>query len=200
MKIAYYGYIYENMTSNKTLIVVDIQPEYENYMKFKPYQFTQWLNENSSEYNRIVFLFNGPDLGFPSEHEYIGWLLENDLNEELLNEIQFYDKGYNFFRNAIDAGLDTIEIVKLIKYMIDNNINDSRDIKQWQTLNLDPSVIETLEDNEDSINIPDVLHYLTDIPGDLYICGGGKNECLLEVELCLQAKDRNYTKLNQWIY
>ena len=52
--------ISENV-QGKTLISVDIQPEYEKFFSFKPYQFTHWLNEIYPNINELVFLYNGED-------------------------------------------------------------------------------------------------------------------------------------------
>jgi hypothetical protein len=202
MKIVYRNAIYESINTNNVLISVDIQPEYENYMRFKPYSFMSWLETNSEKYSKIVFLFNGPELGFPSENEYKMWLLENEMSEDLLEQIDFFDKGYAFFRNAMDAGLDEGEILKLINYMYKNNINDSREIEDevWSQIGLDASTIEHMNKNEDALFIPDVMNYLSKITGNISLVGGGKNECLREVEFCLKVLNKPYTLINEWVY
>lgn len=202
MKIVYRNAIYESINTNNVLISVDIQPEYENYMRFKPYSFMSWLETNSEKYSKIVFLFNGPELGFQSENEYKMWLLENEMSEDLLEQIDFFDKGYAFFRNAMDAGLDEGEILKLINYMYKNNINDSREIEDevWSQIGLDASTIEHMNKNEDALFIPDVMNYLSKITGNISLVGGGKNECLREVEFCLKVLNKPYTLINEWVY
>ena len=141
------------------------------YMGFSVYDFTSWLNSEYSNYSRIVFLFNGPELGFPSESEYIMWLLENGLEEEVIDSINFYDKGYNFFRTMIDAGMDSDDMVNMIKYMVDNGINDSREIEDWDSVEVSEDMRELLEGNEDIVTIPDVLEYLGGISGNIVLCG-----------------------------
>lgn len=202
MKIVYRNTIYESVDSNNVLISVDIQPEYENYMRFKPYSFINWLENNSEKYSKIVFLFNGPDLGFQSEDEYKIWLMDNEMSEGLLERIDFFDKGYAFFRNAMDAGLDEGEILKLINYMYKNKINDSRDIEDdiWAQIGLDDSTIEKMNKNEDALFIPDVMNYLSTITGNISLVGGGRNECLREVEFCLKVLNKPYTLINEWVY
>lgn len=201
MKIIYNGLIYES-AGNRILISVDIQPEYQSSFSFKMHHFVNWLESVAHEYNRIIFLFNGPDLGFPSEGEYIQWLFENDVSEELLNKIQFFDKGYAFFRNAIDAGLDENEIVKLIQYMVKNHINDSRDIDEdaWHQIGLDDALIDHMKGSEDALFIPDVLSFLTKVNGHIDLVGGGVSECLKEVELCLRALNKPFNLINEWTY
>lgn len=202
MKIVYRNTIYESINTNNVLISIDIQPEYENYMRFKPYSFISWLEANSEKYSKIVFLFNGPELGFQSEDEYKMWLIENEMSEDLLEQIEFFDKGYAFFRNAMDAGLDEGEILKLINYMYKNNINDSREIEDevWAQIGLDAATIEHMNKNEDALFIPDVMNYLSKITGNISLVGGGKNECLREVEFCLKVLNKPYTLINEWVY
>lgn len=202
MKIVYRNTIYESINTNNVLISVDIQSEYEKYMKFKPYSFVNWLENNYEKYSKIVFLFNGPELGFQSEDEYKTWLIDNNMSEELLEKIDFFDKGYAFFRNAMDAGLDEKEILKLINYMYKNNINDSRNIEDgvWSKIGLDASTIEHMNKNEDALFIPDVMNYLSDINGKIYLVGGGENECLREVEFCLRVLSKPYNIIKEWVY
>lgn len=54
----------------KTIINVDIQPEYERGFEHFQNKWVDFLN-NNYENNNIIFLFNGPNLGFPSQSEYI---------------------------------------------------------------------------------------------------------------------------------
>lgn len=202
MKIVYRNTIYESISNNNVLISVDIQPEYEKYMSFKPYSFIEWLENNAEQYSKIVFLFNGPELGFQSEDEYKFWLMENEISEDLLERIEFFDKGYAFFRNAMDAGLDEGEILKLINYMYKNKINDSREIEDeiWSKIGLDDLTIEHMNKNEDALFIPDVMNYLSSINGNISLVGGGKNECLREVEFCLKVLNKPYTLIKEWVY
>ena len=200
MKIIYKGCLYESIELGGTLIVVDIQEEYERYMRFKPYHFFDWLNGEYDKFDRIIFLFNGPELGFPSESEYKYWLVENGLSEELLDSIDFYDKGYNFFRNAMDVGISDEDIIKLVKYMAYKGINDSRDVEDWTSIGLSDYVIEKLEGSEDAIFVPDVLDYLRNVSGRISLVGGGRNECLKEVELCLLLNGHKYSLISEWVY
>lgn len=190
------------------LLSVDIQPEYESAFTFRLVEYLDFLNENHEVMNSITFLYNGADtLGMISESEYIYWLVDNGLNEEVIDSITFYDKGYAFFRNAMDVCGDEDEIVDLVRYMNDNDINDSRDIDNdmWtdfmETYQLDSSDIrELLEFSEDCINIPDLMDFLRNYGSKLVICGGGINECLKEVEIALKAMNKNYNVLTKFTF
>jgi len=52
---------------NFPLIVVDVQPGYEDYIDFDIEEFCEYLNEQE----KILYLFNGPDLGYEDEYEIL---------------------------------------------------------------------------------------------------------------------------------
>jgi len=196
----------ENELNGKTIINVDIQPEYEDYVSFNINDWVDFLNENSDS-NNIVFLYNGSDtLGMISQYEYIEWLFELGVSEEVLDHATFYDKGYAFFRYCMDNSIDEDDIVDLVKYMIRHNINDSREIDEdmWvdymeETNHSQEEIKDLLENADDMINIPDLMDFLRKY-NNIVLTGGGINECLKEVEIALLSLDKNYNTLSQFVY
>jgi hypothetical protein len=195
--------ITESETSGKTIISVDIQPEYKNYISFN---IREWVNMINQHDGRIVFLYNGHDtLGMIEENEYRSWLLDLGINEEIIYDSAiFYDKGYAFFRYCIDNSIDDEDIVGLVKMMIEYNINDTRELDEefWNDFIERygrENVRELLEFSGDCINIPDLMDFLTRF-SNILICGGGKNECLKEVEIALMVLDKPYEKMDSFIY
>jgi len=196
----------ESTINGKTIINVDIQPEYQSYISFNLNEWVEFINQ-SSENNRIIFLYNGHDtLGMVSESEYINWLLDLGIDEDVINEITFFDKGYAFFRYCMDNSIDEDAIVDLIKYMVNNGINDSRDIDEemWNdfmntTNHSRQDVRDLLEDAGDLINIPELMEFLQD-KNNITLTGGGINECLKEVELALMALDKPYSIISKFTY
>jgi hypothetical protein len=197
-----------NLVQNANLISVDIQPEYSNAIGFDIRSFIQFLNKNFDNLNSLTFLYNGSEtLGMISEGEYKMWLYENGFEEGNLDFTRFYDKGYAFFRYCMDEGADEDEIVNLVKYMIQKNINDSRDIDEemWmgfmQEYGYESSQVKNmLEPAQDAINIPDLMDFLQRYSGKIVICGGGINECFKEVEIALNALGKNYNVLTKFTY
>lgn len=198
--------INESTFENKTLISVDIQPEYKNWITFDLYDWTNFINSNA-ENNKIVFLYNGADtIGMISKHEYIEWLFNLGIEETVIENINFYDKGYAFFRYCIDSNIDVDNIVDLIQYMIKKNITDSRDIDEemWKdymrTTQLNQNETrELLENADDMINIPDLMDFLK-YYSNIVLFGGGINECLKEVEIALLALNKNYDIIDKYTY
>lgn len=179
------------------LIIVDVQKAYAKNINFDLYEFAKFIT--TEPFRKKLYLYNGPELGFGDYGiEVINWISEHiDYDEEIMEPIsrmKFVDKGYGFFRNLMDAGLDLEEIVKLIRYMYQNNITDSRDIEDetYEELGID-------NPGEDGIWIPEILEYLEDYD-NIVLCGGGKTECLLEVELCLKALNKSYKRIDKFTY
>jgi hypothetical protein len=197
-----------NLVQNANLFSVDVQPEYQNAFNFDLREYMRFLNKNFDAMNSLTFFYNGAEtIGMISEYEYKNWFYENGLKKDILDYARFYDKGYAFFRSCMDNGHDEEEIVNLVKYMIQHNINDSRDIdeKMWlgfmEQYNYQTSdVRDFLEPAQDCINIPDLMEYLQKFSGKLVLCGGGINECFKEVEIALNALEKNYNVLTKFTY
>jgi len=197
-----------NVYAGKTFISVDIQPEYEKYLGFKPYEFTEFLNKNSDSFYRLVFLYNGHEtLGMSTEEEYKYWLMENELGEEILDGAQFYDKGYAFFRYCMDNSLDETVIANFVRFMYDNDIRDSRNMTRdmWAKYLREhrrtdrKEAFDLLHQSGDCVHIPDLMDYLKQYR-NIVLTGGGINECLKEVEIALEALRIPYTVDQQFTY
>lgn len=192
----------EATVSGKTIVSVDIQPEYKDYITFIP----KWIDfiNSSADNNSIVFLYNGPELGMITEQNYKYWLLEQGINEDVIDTAKFFDKGYAYFRYCMDESIDDEQIVHLIKFMIANNVNDSRDmdkdawknfIKQYGS----EDVRELMQQSDEMIYIPDLMDFIKRF-SNIVLVGGGITECLKEVELALMALDKPYKVLSKYTY
>lgn len=198
--------ITETSVQGKTIINVDIQPEYENYITFDLNKWVDFINQSSNS-NRIVFLYNGANtLDMISESSYQDWLIELGIEEDVIYNATFYDKGYAFFRYCMDSSIDEDNIVDLVKYMLKHNINDSRDIDEemWnnymeETGHNQQDVRDLLEPADDMINIPDLMDFLKNY-SNIVLTGGGVNECLKEVEIALLSLDKTFNTLSEFVY
>ena len=188
----------------KHLVVVDIQPEYEDGFSSWLPDFVQYLNENYESLSNLTFFYNGADtLGMISESEYKSWWYENGLDEEIVYDAHFYDKGYAFFRYCMDEhGHD--ETVALVKHMLDNDVHDSRELGEefWNSFTEKygyDDLRELMEFSDDAIHIPELIEEIQRY-SNIVLCGGGINECLKEVEIALEAIDKPYTTLSRFVY
>jgi hypothetical protein len=198
--------LYENKVSGKTIINVDIQPEYQQWVTFDLNNWANFINNNAAQ-NRIVFLYNGADtLGMVEENEYKYWLFELGIEEDVIKNAIFYDKGYAFFRYCMDNSVDENDVAQLVRFMISHNINDSREIDEemWnqfmeETSNSLEEVRDLLENADDMISIPDLMDFL-DRFSNIVLTGGGINECLKEVEIALLAMNQPYNIISEFTY
>ena len=51
-------------SQSDSLVIVDVQPVYEDYASFDIGEMLMWAQEN---YSNILILWNGPDLGYVDE-------------------------------------------------------------------------------------------------------------------------------------
>lgn len=188
-------YLTEQINTN--VMVVDIQPSYEKFIHFKIWEFCNFLNNQ----RKILYLYNGESLGMDTKDELIMFLLENELKESKLKSIQFIDKGYAFLRSWMDSDIDEEIIIKALQYMDKRNVNDSRDIETDEWI----EIIPELEDyshiiGDDPIYFPDIEISELKRWNNSYICGGGKTECLKEMEILLEAFKIKTKRIDKFVY
>lgn len=189
------------------LICVDIQPSYEKYISFLN-ELLFALNDFEGE---ILYLFNGPEQGYESEQELKYWLIdrqivlgiidENGENDELIDRINFVEKSYGFLRDVIDEGY-VDETIKLTRYMLKHDINDSRDIDIhiMKRFKIDDELKEKLIHGSLALQLPEFDQRVLMQYDNCTLIGGGENECLLEIEVLMKAMILKYKRFNQFIY
>ncbi len=190
--------------SKGSLVVVDIQPEYESGTSF---DIGDMLRTAAEDYSRVLFLFNGEDtLGMVSESALKNFYFEKldydeELFDDLLSKSTFFDKGYGFFRDVMDSSVcfDRASIVKIVKHMIDNDIRDIRDLEEEdiESIGVSELLIDDLEDY--GFWIPDLEDELPSWSGS-DLAGGARNECMAEVEILGAAQGLSFNHVDQFIY
>tara|TARA_Y100000034_G_scaffold38278_2_gene47038 strand:- start:16624 stop:17199 length:576 start_codon:yes stop_codon:yes gene_type:complete len=177
----------------QSIIVVDVQPEYADHIGYSIPQLMEFLNDS----NRILFLYNGPDLGMTSEENLRRWYSKNGLGEHV--NATYDEKNYAFFRDWMDTGVDDAAIVRTAQHMLQNNLYDSRQIPEEQLQQLmgddfDEQYVDM------GIHLPDIhMDHLRSFSGGLVV-GGGCNECLYEVRLLMDALGMKYQIFNTYVY
>ena len=177
------------------LLVVDVQPAHQDHITFDLYEFTDYLN---SYKGKINYVFNGPDLGYEDESELIEWLFEHDLKEETLSNIKFIEKNYGWIRTAIDDGDDEEIILELLRYMIENDYMDAREISEQEKGDLSENVLDFI-DFDDGFCLPNIIDEMKNF-NKCTVVGGGADECLLEMEITLNALNIKNKRNNKFIY
>lgn len=201
----------EETEDYRNLVSVDIQPVYASAITFDVGEYLRWFAAHPAP-NKIYF-YNGEEYGEQSEAEVRQWLFEQaDYDEDLedfIYNLEFYDKGYAFFRSCMDEGVDEDLIVKLVRYMLKADINDSRDIDPDHIREtFEESELETLEnymdEGGDMLSIPELVRDLVGERiarrGKTLMFGGGLNECLKEVEIAYDALNLPYDIYRPFTY
>lgn len=140
----------------------------------------KWLNKSSRRRNKITYFYNGYyTLGMMREYELIDWLVENGLNENVLDKIEFVDKGYGFLREAMDCGVDDESIIEGVKRIIagENHTEVDGYAIHWNECY---PIIEKLD--------------------NIVYVGGSRMACLQELELVTQAYNKNYQFKEEFCY
>ena len=206
---------------NHPVIVVDVQPEYAYY---KP-EFTNTCDNIIRFVNKqtgpVLMFINAEETGISGDTEedimrYWEYTMTGgdedwyDMgNPEPIdwNRFTIVDKGYGYLRSWMDHDISPKAIIKVIRLMYQNKVADSRELFGG-------------EDSDDyEINMKALLGYdfiplvLTDPISvewisvaqlkrfsGAYIVGGGRNECLREVELLMNAFNIKYKRIDSLVY
>jgi hypothetical protein len=186
-----------NEETKKNVIVVDVQPLYRKYISFNLGLFTEFLNENK----KILCFFNGPDtVGSDSKEEILEFYLDNGLEPERFPDFTWVDKGYGFFRAWMDMGADERDIKRALRFMLEKRVYDSRDIPEEEWEEKFPDMWRN-EFRNDPIFLPPTIRVdkLRKWKGS-YLVGGGRNECLKEIEILMSTFNINYKLVKKFVY
>jgi len=187
----------------RTLVIVDIQPEYTGHIDFDVAEMLRWAFVQT-RFRNVIYLYNGDSLGLDSEGDVRKWLLEHveDEDEEEYEQIEnglqwaeWIDKGYGFFRDAYDEGYDEADLVRLGKYMLARDYCDVREMEEddWDQVGIDGLLAEQYREEAFAFFTPS--HVIEVLEGTVrpVLIGGALDECLKEVMLIYEMIDKPYT-------
>ena len=183
-----------------SVILVDFQPAYdtEDFGYIDAIEKAMhYINEKRPN---VTAFYNGEDVGIEdTPYEVAEHFVQYGLDEDIAQSITFKEKSYAWLRSWMDQGVDNSTIIKVVRYMVMNDLNDSREIDEEVFLKL------VGEDGgewmfDDSIWIPDIsIGDLKTLSGSL-LGGGGQHECLKEIQLLMNAFNIKYKMVGDWIY
>lgn len=193
------------MSDYDALVVVDVQPFYENGFEHLTPSYIEKL-ENTNK--PIIYFFVGSELSNEGKDDIIIFLLKNGLSEDKCDSIKFVEKDYGFYRSFMDSNVSSNSVMHIVKSMREDGINDLRDIENdgyeciadWK-----PELVSKLSKNDllkaelllqggDTIYLPyfsDKLFKSFNSDSKLEIIGGGRWECLEEIAIHLRSLDLN---------
>jgi hypothetical protein len=200
------------------VICVDVQPEYSgmNDGDENPVfeQIIQFVNNQTGP---VLMYVNAEDQGLTGDtvqdvKSYWEDTIRGedadpeDYDDSPINwsRFQIVDKGYGFLRSWMDHGIPAATIIKTIRMMYQQKVSSSDDLTFPKLSQRTPEMVDikhTIEEMDgDSITVNWIsIAQLKRFHG-AYIVGGGRNECLREVELLMNAFNIKYKRIDHLVY
>jgi len=212
------------------IIVVDVQPEYSgvNDGDDNPL-FSEIIEFVAKSTGPVLMYVNAESMGHtgdtigsikdywnetlcPEEERYT-YDEESDEYTENPNcpsinwaRFQIVDKGYGYLRSWHDQGIGDREIIKTIRLMYQSKVNDSRMLFGGQNSETYEQGMKELLGANYLIGLDDPLitewlslSQLKKFNG-AYLVGGGRDECLWEVKIMMDAFNIKYRMVDSLIY
>jgi len=205
---------------NTSVIVVDVQPEYSGMMDGDENPvFEQIIRFVNNQTGPVLMFVNAEDQGMTGDTVQdvkLYWedtIRGEDMDPETnpfpinWNRFQIVDKGYGYLRSWIDNNISARTIIKTIRLMYQNRVNDSRELFGGEESDdyavnfqqfIGDEFVPWMLDDPISINWTSIAQ-LKRFSGS-YIVGGGRNECLREVELLMSVFNIKYKRIDSLVY
>jgi hypothetical protein len=193
------------------VICVDVQPAYDTPVASKIIDFVV------KQTGPVLMFVNADQDGLtedtiPSIKAYWEETAGGEYDEELdsynsninWNRFKIVDKGYGYLRSWMDHGIEPAVIIAAIREMYAQQVTDSRDLqfpafnKRTTTQSLIQGAIDEMEDDPLSVGWASI-GLLKRFNG-AYLVGGGRDECLREVELLMNAFNIKYKRIDSLVY
>jgi hypothetical protein len=193
---------FESYHPYQSVVCVDIQREYLKGIErgFNLGDWVDWINRSEVP---VYFVWNGPEVGGPEESEYQEWLEEIGVNPDVIENSEFIEKEYGFFRICLDYGWEA-DVLRILRYLIDKKLHTTQDMREedWDELEAEGKMgsREYFERGEVFYVPEELIRSLKWIDEPILICGGGKKECLREVELVLDYLNKKWERSEDWTY
>jgi hypothetical protein len=199
------------------VIVVDVQPAYKRGNERLFEQIIRFVNNQTGPV--LMFVNAEQDMMTDDTVDDIKAYWEEVIRGEEWDpedyddspidwsRFQIKDKGFGFFRSFMDRGIEDKTIIRLIRLMYQSRVNDSRDLFGGEdsddyAVNFEqfvgPEFKRWMLDDGITVNWTSVAQ-LKRFSGS-YIVGGGRNECLREVELLMNAFNFKYKRIDSMVY
>jgi len=195
---------------NHPVIIVDVQPEYCAYHggAYEPvcWDAIEFVNRQTGP---VLMFVNAEDTGVSMDSiaEIKEYWEENGFEPNNWQRVELVDKGYGYLRSWMDRGTNPAVIIRVIREMYQQKVSDSRELFGGED---NPEYDEKMqalmgrEFREFDLDDPIAVNWtsiaqLKQFNG-AYIMGGGRNECLREVELLMNAFNIKYKRIDSLVY
>lgn len=196
-------------SNNTPIIVVDIQPAYE---EANPALFRQAVKFVCERKGKVLMFVNAEKDMYTSDtlSEILYWWQEKAEEFDLeidWDRFELFDKGYGYLRNWMDDGVAEDAIIATIRELYRQRLSDSQDLnlKDLEKRSKSDSKCKLIIDAIDRmkgepltvewVNLAQLKRF-----SGAYLLGGARTECLKEIELMMNAFNIRYKRVNKLIY
>jgi hypothetical protein len=201
----------EKASRGRPIVCVDVQPEYSGMNDGdEDHTFEAAIRFVNDSRAPCLMFVNAEQEGLTSDTivDIKMYWEDSGFEPENWGRIEVFDKGYGYMRAWMDIGIKEKYIIQVIREMYKQDVHDSRGLFDQD----EDKLAEYLEPIAQSINTEG--QYLVDDPlivgwaaldqlkryNNCYLIGGGRNECLKEVAILMNAFNIKYTLINELIY
>ncbi len=201
----------EKASRGRPIIAVDIQPAYSGILDGAEDEAIeaaiQFVNDSRAP---CLMFVNAEQDGLTSDtvEDIKMYWEDSGFEPENWDRVEVYDKGYGYLRGWMDIGIQNKYIIATIREMYKQKVYDSRMLFDED----EEKQLEWLRPIAESINTEP--EYMIDDPisvgwaamdqlkryNNSYLIGGGRNECLAEVAILMNAFNIKYKMIDELIY
>ena len=213
---------------NHPIIVVDVQPEYSGMNDGDENSiFVDIIKFVNNSTGPVLMYVNADDTGItndtishikqywedticPQDDRYVydedteEYIEKHDCPRINWNRFTIVDKGYGYLRSWMDSDIEPANIIAAIRELYQQRKSDTRDLvippdgKRTERQILIQHAMEKMGGDPLTVNWTSISQ-LKRFSG-AYLVGGGRNECLREVELLMNAFNIKYKRINNLVY
>ena len=205
----------EKTSHGRPVICVDVQPIYADYT---PQGYEQKVAKFLAQHRGPILMYVNADETVTQdnvEHDiYPFWdeLFESNGDDFYgpngMDKMEWFDKGYGYFRSWMDIGIERKHIIRVIREMYKQKINDSRELfggdenKILNYLHPVATSVNTRPDTllDDPLSVGWVAVDQLKRYNNCYLIGGARKQCLAEVAILMNAFNIKYTLIDSLIY
>ena len=191
-------------------IVVDVQPEYSgvNDGDENPVfeHIIQFVNQQTGP---VLMFVNAEDQGLTGDtvQDVKSYWEDSGFDPDNWHRVTIVDKGYGYLRSWMDQGIPARAMIKTIRTMYAQKVSDSRELFGGEDSDsYEPGFKQLLGPDYDPIMLDDPIYVnwisvaqLKRFEGS-FMMGGGRHECLREVELIMNAFNIHFKRVNNLVY
>ena len=193
---------YNKKSATRDILIVNIQPAYENRIKFKMEEFTRWMSHfKPNGVNKIHYFYNGEKI----EDDIVNmpkWFEEKGLVEGIYVEPYNIAQIHEYFDDLLKTNYNHDDFITVIKFLIKNNYDEVRDSnpEELDKLMINEKFKEELIEGKHKIFVPyDLIDKLKEMHQP-YIVGGLKHSAMEIIRILFESINKEYLITDKWIF